>query len=270
VAHDVISHHSCGPGSHSSAPPAPDAARSQRTECRWRHAGALPPRPSTARLAINQASQATPPRRRPKSGTVINAQPPNASHSALSPQACDTHPYAWDIGNVSSTGSMVGAPYRCLSSCGSSGTPSQPRQAFSFILQPHRRPRAKEKAARVAAVTDTHLPQAVLHVTVQDRLTGNPVRSATVVIAEFGAFLQGHVVNSGSTEQRSTKADSAGRVRCSVLASRRCAYSFVRPAGFVQIWMPPRVCELPWQALNDVSSILGKSRAHMSGESHIT
>lgn len=169
-------------------------------------------RPGTAQP---QRRPPPPPRRRPQSATAVETRsrrPPRPYGATLDVLEVPSH--------IAGTSTSLGPTQRYVSGGAvprSQGQTGGPR----FILQPRKRVRGPQRPPHVTGVTDTHLAEATLIVSVRDRLTSAPVQGAAVLVAEFGAFLQGHVMNAGATKQRTSKVDTAGRTRCTVLASRR-------------------------------------------------
>ena len=88
---------------------------------------------------------------------------------------------------------------------------------------PARRPCAPARPPHVTGSTSTRLQEAVLRITVMDRLTCKPVRGAGVQVAELTSVLRGRATNAGSTKQSASTTDARGRVRCTLLSNRRCA-----------------------------------------------
>lgn len=123
---------------------------------------------------------------------------------------------AWhgSFGNINGTGDMLGP----LVPDPASGTDVCDIAGLYHVSAAW--PRATPKRAKhVAEATSTQLQQACLDVFVFDRLTGDPVVGATVIVADSSST--GKVTNAGSTSTHSTKTNTRGRVLCKILAHRK-------------------------------------------------
>lgn len=69
--------------------------------------------------------------------------------------------------------------------------------------------------------TDNHLPQAWLDITCTDRITGEPVVGAAVIVVDLRQFMAGKVVNTGSTKGKDTVTDASGFTKARILAHHR-------------------------------------------------
>ena len=102
------------------------------------------------------------------------------------------------------------------------GPPRKSNEALRYVLQRNEL-QARQRFRRARGAVDIHMPQAELLVTVLDQLHGSPVAGAAVSVVELQAFLNGSVANCGSTQRRTSKTDSRGRAKCTILGSYRYA-----------------------------------------------
>ena len=106
------------------------------------------------------------------------------------------------------------------------GPPRRSNQALRYVLQRNEL-QARQRFRRARGAVDSRMPQAELLVTVLDQLHGSPVGGAAVSVVELQAFLNGSVANCGSTQRRTSKTDSRGRAKCTILGSYR--YVLIAP-----------------------------------------
>lgn len=79
------------------------------------------------------------------------------------------------------------------------------------------------RPSHVPGSFDNHLPQAWLDITCTDRITGEPVVGAAVIVVDLRQFMAGNVVHTGSTHRKDTVTDAAGFTQARILAHHRHA-----------------------------------------------
>jgi hypothetical protein len=179
-------------------------------------------RPNSARPASPVAAS-HPVLARPKSAMVVSAQPPRCPDSprCALPVAAATPP-SRKRHNSPAEASSVAPEYEEGAQPRRTAT-KHAQQMFRYHVQPQSELQARPRFTRARGAVDTHMPQATLHATVVDQLNGAPVAGAAVSVVELQAFLRGSTANCGSTQRRTSKADSRGRIKCTILGLYRCA-----------------------------------------------
>lgn len=166
-----------------------------------------PPRPSTA-CHVGHAPASAAMRRSTPAGLQAVS---HVGHST----GIQTAP-ARPNGNVHGTGSMLGPlvpdPVGGVDDAGCSSL---------YLVTRSTQHAVRRRAEHVPRSTSSQLQQATLDVFVSDRLSGDAVVGATVIVADTESFSSGRVTNAGSTSAQSTKANAGGRVTCRILAHRQ-------------------------------------------------
>ena len=195
----------------------PDVAAHSRRACTRNI-----PRPSSARPASPHA-----PRQhgtfRPKSAMVISAQPPPSDDRAHVPLPPTAHAPA-----TPQSPALNAAPLEQMSQRDglvAARSVEKASEGFRYNVQRRSVAQVKPPFKRMRGAVDSHLPQATLHVTAIDVLDSAPVAGAAVSVIELQAFLNGSTTNCGSTQRRTSKADSRGRMKCTILGSYRCEHA---------------------------------------------
>lgn len=121
-----------------------------------------------------------------------------------------------NCGNVHGTGAMLGP-----------NVPNPMEDAdldsdlSHLYIVTHSPKSTQRRADHVPQSTSSKLERATLDITVSDRLTGEPVVGATVLVASTESLSSGRIANSGSTSAQNTKSDMHGAVVCRILAHRQ-------------------------------------------------
>lgn len=186
------------------------------------HAPRRQDRPSSA-IPVSRRNHAPQPRR-PKSAHARSGCQHVPTQAPLQQPVQDRPPYSWLCGNVHGTGHMLGSvvPYP-----GPAATDEQ-NAAHLYHIPPRQPCRAPFRPQRTPGATTSTLLRSSLNVQVLDRITDLPIPGATVLVVDARSFVEERSnSNVGSTATRNTKADSRGRVRCTVLAGHRCVYGQV-------------------------------------------
>lgn len=165
-----------------------------------------PPRPSTACPAVCVPGTARVHAKIPAGRGASTVSSPGALQEAHRP-----------CGNVHGTGRMLRPVVP-----DPAGNADDERFSSLYFVSRNTPSTVSRRVQHIPQSTSSQLQQATLDVFVTDRLTGDAIVGATVVVAGTDSYSSGKVTNAGSTSAQSTKTNTEGRVTCRILAHRQC------------------------------------------------